>query len=90
MAKVNVTAKKDFFDGANQITRVKGSQFLLKEDYAKTLGADVSYEKATKVEKEEVKEKKQEAKVADKAEKKEIKGIEKVHKQSNGKNLKTK
>lgn len=42
MAKVTVKATEDFFDRANQVRRVKGSEFQLKEDYAKSLGKSVS------------------------------------------------
>lgn len=41
MAKVTVTANNDFFDHANSIQRTKGSTFILKEEYAKSLGKAV-------------------------------------------------
>lgn len=53
MAKIIVTANEDFFDRANNISRTAGSEFLLKSDYAATLGNlvtanDVQPEKKTK------------------------------------------
>lgn len=41
MPKVLVEAQEDFFDRANQVTRVKGSRFDLREEYAKQLGKTV-------------------------------------------------
>lgn len=43
MGKIEVTANQDFFDGANQTTRVKGSRFTLKKEYAESLGKVVSF-----------------------------------------------
>jgi hypothetical protein len=41
MPKVNVTANEDFFDRANQVQRRKGDVFILRGDYAETLGKQV-------------------------------------------------
>lgn len=41
MPKVNVTANEDFFDRANQVQRREGDKFVLKGDYAKSLGKQV-------------------------------------------------
>ncbi|MBC7826893.1 MAG: hypothetical protein H7122_04045 [Chitinophagaceae bacterium] len=41
MAKVTVKANEDFFDRANQILRKKGSEFILKSEYAKSLGNQI-------------------------------------------------
>lgn len=50
MAKVSVTATKDFFDGANQTQRIKGSEFVLRDSYAKTLGGSVKIGKVVEPE----------------------------------------
>lgn len=42
VGKITVKANEDFFDRANQIPRVKDQEFVLKSDYAKSLGKQVS------------------------------------------------
>lgn len=41
MPKVSVTANQDFYDHANSMQRKKGSTFILREEYAKSLGKSV-------------------------------------------------
>lgn len=50
MAKVIVKANEDFFDKANNIQRTQGSEFVLREDYAKGLGKQVTIGKKFGVE----------------------------------------
>ena len=42
MAKITVKANEYFFDKANQIQRKKGPEFILKRDYAESLGVQVT------------------------------------------------
>ena len=77
MPKVNVTASEDFFDRANQVQRRKGDKFVLRGDYAKTLGDVVKVDSTIKV---PVKEKKDQVTPLRKNEKRISGGIEKVKK----------
>ena len=46
--KITVKANENFFDRANQIQRVKGSEFIVREGHAVTLGKSISAVEAKK------------------------------------------
>lgn len=49
MAKILVTATEDFFDRANNITRLKGNQFEIKEEFVKTYGKQIDVAEKKKI-----------------------------------------
>ena len=70
--KVNVKAKQDFFDRANNIQRVKDQEFLLKDQVATEYAANDWVEESEPTEKPTKKKKREKAAQAA-AKKKEIK-----------------
>ncbi len=48
MAKITVTASSDFFDRANNIQRVVGQTFEIKEEFVKNYAGTIEKETAAK------------------------------------------
>lgn len=71
--KVNVKAKQDFFDKANNIQRVAGQEFLLRDHVATAYAASGFVEEAEPTEKP-TKKKKREKVTQEPTKKKETKG----------------